>query len=198
VGGLEAFGAPDVGKPCALSELIASMHPKIDTTKMSGLDKLDYDKLTSLHALIASMSLTTPAFSLRMQEISRQLAAPRDGSDRRVRGVEHASDPSCSNIPACANRRRDFLTVIDDLLEGAFSGGNRDRQSVAALFGIIHSVSTRGRDVTVSADFHKALARLARNPYVMKSHHHALRRIHLANHEGEVEGPPAGLSRPGL
>ena len=74
MGGLEAFAAPDVGKLSALSELIASMQPKIDTTKMSGLDKLDFDKLTNLHALIANMSLTTPAFSQRMQEISRQLA----------------------------------------------------------------------------------------------------------------------------
>jgi len=107
IGGLEAFAAPDVGKLSALSELIASMQPKIDTTKMSGLDKLDFDKLTNLHTLIANMSLTTPAFSQRMQEISRQLAtSPRGEGNRRGRCVvEHASDPSWSSSPACANRQ---------------------------------------------------------------------------------------------
>jgi Transcriptional regulator, AbiEi antitoxin len=62
------------GRLDALGEIIASMLPKIDTTKISGLDKLDFDKLTSMQALIANMSLTTPAVSQRMQEISRQLA----------------------------------------------------------------------------------------------------------------------------
>lgn len=64
----------EAGRLGALGEIIASMLPKIDTTKISGLDKLDFDKLTSMQALIANMSLTTPAVSQRMQEISRQLA----------------------------------------------------------------------------------------------------------------------------
>lgn len=64
----------EAGRIGALGEVIASMQPKIDTTKMFGLDKLDFDKLTNVHALIANMSATTPALSQRMQEISRQLA----------------------------------------------------------------------------------------------------------------------------
>ena len=83
---------------------------------------------------------------------------------------------------------RDFLDIIDQLLDGAFPGVRRDRQTLAALFGIIHSVSTHGGDVEVSADFANAKARLEVNPYIRRSHIRSLQRIHIVTQQEQVEG----------
>jgi hypothetical protein len=81
-----------------------------------------------------------------------------------------------------------FLLLIHQLVDGAFPGVSRARQARAALYGIIHSVSTHGGDVTVSADFADAIAQLQRSPHIDKSGKRSLQRIHIAAHEDEGNG----------